>query len=380
MAWQGMSSRSPVEPAAVVEAPTLKEALRLVRSRYGEDARVVRSRSVTRRQPGGLGQQRTVEVLVRADEAPGARRPAVRAAEGERAAPAHLAREISAEVDRLEELVRKIVQRQTGVSGHRRCRDNAAAEALVAAGADAGVVVRWCERCQAETGAGPRDHDALLKYLGRSLPTVRGGLEGLAGLHVFLGPPGAGRSELVLRLAAKLGQLQRQVLVLSLLPRHNGEVRRLQAAAADAGFDAAVLQNTRQLAAAAAHLQAYDVVLLDAPSFATGENPQDAELQRALGRQASCHRHLVFPLDRDLRDSLSVIEAARHWHCDWLALSRIDQTQRRGKLLDLLERLPLPISICGDATWPLGEPRSASGDLLIDLMLGAARRLAVGGD
>jgi len=56
--------RPSARPAAVVEAPTLKDALRQVRQRYGEDARVIRSRTLTRRQPDGLGAQKVVEVLV----------------------------------------------------------------------------------------------------------------------------------------------------------------------------------------------------------------------------------------------------------------------------------------------------------------------------
>ena len=370
-------SRAAANAATVVEAPTLKEALRLVRTRHGDDARVIRSRTVTRRQNGGLGQQKVVEVLVQTMPERGNRRAGTPDA-GTAAAPGFAA-EIAAEVERIEELVRQIAMRQAATGGDSRWRQNPTAEALIAAGADPGVVVRLCERCAAETGALPHDHQALLGYVSRNLPTGRGDWSDLAGLHVFLGAPGAGRSEMVLKAAGQLGARGRQVLVLSLLPRHGGEVRRLQAEAARVGFDAAVIQKPRQLESAAEHVNAYDVVLLDAPGFGSGGGADDESLRRTLIQNPAYHRHLVFPLDRDLRDCQGVFEAARAWNCDWIALSRVDQTSHRGKILDLLDRLPLPISLVGDTAWPEGAPQIASPTLLLEMALGGARRLVARG-
>jgi len=372
------SSTPAPRSAKVVEAPTLKEALRQVRARYGEDARVIRSRSLNRRQPGGLGRERVVEVLVEASERTG--RLPVAGASATAAAPASLTREIAAEVQRVEDLVRQISVQQAGLDARRRpLQDNPVGEALVTAGADPGVVVRLCERFQAETGRDPRDRSALLQYLSRNLPTGRGGWEAMAGMHAFLGFPGSGRTELLLGAAARLAGLGRQVLVLDLLPRHGGQVRRLQAEAARHGYDAAVIQKPKQLAASAEHLARYEVVLLDAPAMGGRPGRAEEALRRDLIQNPSLHRHLVFPLDRDLRDCGGICEEARAWNCDWLALSRVDQTGLRGKIVDLLDRLPLPISLIGDAEWPEGEPRVADSEFLTDLILTAARRRAAVG-
>jgi hypothetical protein len=355
----------------VVEAPTLKEALKQVRARHGEDARVIRSRTLMRRQPGGLGQQKVVEVLVepgagRARSVPGAATATV---------SARLTREIAAEVERIEQLVRQIAVDQAGRPGPRGAAQvNPVAEALVAAGAGPGVVTRLAERCQAETGADPRDRAALLEYVTGSLPTGRGGWADLGGVHVFLGGPGAGRTDLVLASAGCLCEAGRQVLVLSLLPRHGGEIRRLQADAAQHGYDAAVIQKASQFAAAAEHLERYDVVLIDAPALQTGGSAEAEALRREIVGSGSLHRHLVFPLDRDLRDCRGILDAARTWNCDWIALSRVDQCGLRGKILDLVDQLPLPISLLGAADWPNGLPRVASQGALADLVFGAATR------
>jgi flagellar biosynthesis GTPase FlhF len=368
-------NRASASQPTVVEAPTLKEALRLVRARHGADARVIRSRTVTRRQSGGLGQQKLVEVLIETDalgrvttgSAPAVVVPPARRLE--------LTSAIAAEVERIEELVRQIAARQAASGAGQRWHRNPVAEALITAGADPGVVGRLCERFQAETGAAPGDEQAMLVYLARNLPVGSGDWQDLAGMHVFLGPSGCGRTEMILKVAGQLVARGAQVLVLSLLPRHAGEVGRLQAAAARIGCDAAVIEKSRQLGAAAAHLHDYQVVLLDAPAFGSGDGADDG-LRRSLIQDPAYHRHLVYPLDRDPRDSSAIITAARTWNCDWLALSRVDQTVLPGKLLDLLDRLPLPVSLIGDADWPDGNPQLASRTRLAELVCGDARRQA----
>lgn len=374
MDLQNPQHRPSAKPAAVVEAPTLKDALRQVRQRYGEDARVIRSRTLTRRQPDGLGSQKVVEVLVEPDN--GGRGP--RQEQGRPARQPHpwgnLTGEIAAEVERIESLVQQIARDQARGAGMGPAAPrNRLAAALVQAGADPEVVGRLADRCRAETGAPVDDRAALLDYLTGTLPTGRGDWREVGGTHVFLGASGSGRTTLLLAVAARMAADQRQVLVLSLMPRHGGEVRRLQAEAAAHGYDAAVIQNPRQLAKARDHLAGYDVVLIDAPALGEG---LDLGPCRDVIADPAFHRHLVFPIDRDLADADQVLEQARSLHCDWLALTRLDQTERRAKTLNLLDRLPLPVSLLASAQGPGGEPQLATPGLLLDLMLAGRRRRA----
>jgi hypothetical protein len=174
--------------AEVVEAPTLKEALRLVRQRYGDDVRVIRSRSVNRRLRGRLGSERVVEVLV---EPPAHRRgrgphaPAVAEAPG---VGRPLTAEIAAEVERIETLVRQLTTDHHRGGGVRPLAPmSPVAEALVAAGADTEVVARLLDRFAAETGQDPGDRTAVLTYLTQCLPASGGRWEDFGGCHVFVG-------------------------------------------------------------------------------------------------------------------------------------------------------------------------------------------------
>jgi flagellar biosynthesis GTPase FlhF len=364
--------------ARVVEAPTLKEALRLVRQRYGDDARVIRSRTVNRRLRGLLGSERVVEVLVeppavgseRGGHGPNpARAPLTTTPVGGRP----LTAEIAAEVERIETLVRQLT-----TDHHRPARArplpfaSPVAEAMVGAGADPDVVARLLDRFVAETGHDAGDRTAVLTYLTQCLQASGGRWEDFGGCHVFLGPAGAGKTEIVLETAARLQQLGRQVLVLALLPRHGGEVRRLQIEAARLGYDAAILQKPEQLAASEQHLSRYEAVLVDTPAWDVAPFATASGMREHIVRNSAYHRHLVCPLDRDLRDAQLLVAGSREWNCDWTALTRIDQVSRPGKLLDLLEQLPLPVSLLNRGPTADGGVAVADAGQLIDLVLTGA--------
>ncbi len=59
-------------------------------------------------------------------------------------------------------------------------------------------------------------------------------------------------------------------------------------------------------------------------------------------------------------------EAARNWNCDWLALTGLEATRRPGKVLEYVDRIPLPLSLVG---WDGNLEIAASGALL-DFILG----------
>jgi flagellar biosynthesis GTPase FlhF len=177
--------------------------------------------------------------------------------------------------------------------------------------------------------------------------------------------------------AARLQAVRKKPLVLKLLPRHGGEIRRLQMEAAAQGYDAAIMQKQEQLPACLDHLATYDAVLIDTPSLFGEHFSAAGDLQLFLSQNESFHRHLVVPLDLDFQDASEVWEAGRIWNADWIALSRLDRTRRGGKILDLIERLPLPLSLCSAGPWPETRPHIASADLLVDLIVGGEKGSAM---
>lgn len=371
-----MDSRRKPRPSAdgqpiVVSAPTLKEAYRKVKSELGEDAVILSSRNVTLRQSQGLGSERTVEVIAQTGGA--GRRPLAAPADGNGAKPApggglpvDLPAGIGREVQRIEGLVREIArhhedqERQGAVF-----MDNPLAEALLTAGAEPATVERLLTRFTSETGKAANDRVGAITWLTDHLRASNCQWDGFYGCHAFLGRAGCGRTGMIYQAAARLQERGRKTLVLSLMPGHTGEVRRLQAEASRLGFDAAVIQRDTQLVKSEAHLARYDAVLVDMPALDSPLMVPGGTLHGWLANNPSFHRHLVVGLDGDPRDMDDLSAAAKGWQADWMAVSRCDLGRRPGKFLEFSEMIPLPFSLLGHQAG--GEARldiAASGDIL----------------
>ncbi len=153
------------------------------------------------------------------------------------------------------------------------------------------------------------------------------------------------------------------------MPGNNGDIKRLQLEAALKGFDAAVIKKESQLTATEKHLADYDVVLVDMPDLKHELMGDDGLVHAWLSRNTSFHRHLLVPMDKDPRDMSGLNQASRSWNCDWIAITRTDMTSRPAKMLDLLERIPVPVSLIGRNPARTGNLEIAQSDRVLDTML-----------
>lgn len=330
----------------VISAPSLQTAHRRIRERFGDDAVILSTRNVTRRHELGLGQERGVEVVVQPPGTAAGRFTAASARFGlEPQAPDAVPAELLREIERIESLVEQV----SAEYERQRADDDGAADPaagfLIAAGASPVVARRVCSRYAAAAGRGAGDPAQLRTWLATQLRASNCGWEGFYGCHAFLGDSGCGRTDLVLAAAAHLQAQGRRTLVLAVMPSDPGTTHRLQETAAAGGFDAAVVTGARNLAEAEPHFGNYDAVLvelprLDAPAMAVG-----GALHAWLAANVGFHRHLVVGADRDLADQAGLAGVTRDWNCDWVAFTRLDRTRRTGKLLDILETVPLAVSL-----------------------------------
>ncbi len=364
----------PVEPGTVVVTGTsLTDAYARVHEQYGAEAAILESRTAIRRQPGRLGTDTVVEVVVHPGgvDAPPRHEPAP--AMSERA----LFAELTVEIERLESAL--VSLRPAPVSPPSGSEAPATfdplGEALVAGGATSTVVSRMLTRFTSETGCDRSDRPAALAWLEKDIPAVAGTWDDFRGWHAFIGEAGAGRTSLIMATAARLREHGLKTVLLQVLGDKPGEIRRLQIGAAEHGYDAAVIRNDHQLAKVQESLTAYDVVLLDLPELHHESMIAGGSIHRRLAASENIHRHLVVPLDADFEDLDVHAAAARTWTCDWTVLTRVDRSGRPAKILDLHERIPLPTALVGPNT-AQAVVTIATGGGLLDLMLadGAAGR------
>jgi flagellar biosynthesis GTPase FlhF len=355
-----------------VTAPTLTEALQRARELHGDNVCVIDSRTVSVRQEEGLGQRRMVEVRVAPPGADG-RGPSRRPPRRSPAPGSDLADALVHEVERIERLAATLAGGgpQGGDWG-----DYPLARTLLQAGASTAAVERTAASFARLPEAKRRGRDAAVRHLGSRLRASSSEWPQLGGVHVFLGEAGCGRSDLVLGVAARLAVAGQRPLVLSLLPRHGGEIRRLQLEAAAHGYDAAVMHRPDQFARHVDQFGAYGAVLVDTPALLAAPLLAVGELQAFVVGNASFHRHLVLAADADLRERADLWQTARDWSCDWTAVTRLDRTRLPGKLLDICTLLPWPISFTAASPWPGSGPEMARSDLLVRRLLGDTEGLA----
>ncbi len=362
-------------------APNLKEAYRKVRRDFGKDAVILDTRTVKRRHELGLGYEKLIQVTVQEGDAPrmeGLRRPTrevpgsgrgsgIMAPSPSGATPGgDLPEAIIREIERIESLVRALDARLVEAESQSEAADGGPmGEILLAAGSRPRTVERLVQRFVSETGEDAADRSAFLDWLQKHLRAGNCDWEGFYGCHAFLGLSGADRQDLVLQTAARFQELGRKTLVLFLFPENAGQVRQLQTEAARHGFDAAIVKKESLLEQTEKYLSQYDVVLMDLPDLDSGTMQPEGRIHGWLANNSGFHRHLVMGLDGDVDELDPLAEASRHWNCDWLAITRTHRSRRRGKLLDMLESLPLPVSLMTRCQSGRQIPVIAqSGDLL----------------
>ncbi len=242
---------------------------------------------------------------------------------------------------------------------------------LARAGTKLETISRLMERYAAETGAGLEDTNQVLAWLGKQIPAAGCDWDGFFGCHAFLGNSRSDRLGLVLKTCGCFRELGRKTLVMVLFPDNEGEVARLQSAAAEFDFEAAIVRREDQLEVCEAQFDQYDVVLVETPDLEAQAMSYEGVIYRWLAGNEGFHRHLVWPFDGDLDVLDATAESARHWNCDWMALTRTDRVPRRGKLLDILDKLPLGVSLLSAAGDGEDRPVIAVAGDLLDGILGA---------
>lgn len=358
----------------VIAAPSLQTAHRRIRERFGDDAVILSTRTVTRRHELGLGQERGVEVVVQPPGSAASRYNSAAARFGlAPQAPEAIPAELLREIERIESLVEQV----SAEYERRRADDEGpaadpATAMLVAAGASPAIARRVVARHAASAGRGAAGPAQLRAWLATQLRASNCGWEGFYGCHAFLGDSGCGRTDLVLAAAAQLQAQGRRTLVLAVMPADPGTTHRLQEAAAAGGFDAAVVTGARNLAEAEPHFSGYDAVLVELPRLDDPAMAAGGALHAWLAANTGFHRHLVVAADRDLADLGNLAGATRDWNCDWVAFTRLDRTRRAGKLLDVLESVPLAVSLLAADPLHGGRLSVASSAEVADLVAPAA--------
>ena len=203
---------------------------------------------------------------------------------------------------------------------------------LLDAGLDADLVERVAQ------GAGLEDLFQVEPALGRrpgAAPAV----------VAFVGPPGAGKTTTLVKLAARYGlRSRRPAHIISSDVFRIGAADQLRSLAAILGIGCTVVETPRALAQALEEHQAKDFVFIDTPGLGRRDMEDGAGLAEVVAAHPAIDVHLVLPASMQPADLREVVERFRIFRPQKLLFTRIDESNSFSAIVNESVRCALPVS------------------------------------
>ena len=250
--------------------------------------------------------------------------------------------------------------------------------------ADADVTDQLSEALAANGVPGPLAEKLLMASLSFEADDVLVALSGaLAAVYSFapipdqgrsrplmlVGPPGAGKTMGVAKLAARAVMAKRPVDIVTADTVRAGAIEQLAAVARILGVELKTAESTGRLATIARDADPDTLTLIDS----SGVNPYNAADRRELSAMiaaAGAEPILVLPAGGDALDAIDIARIFRDLGCSRMAVTRLDLTHRLGSVLAAADAARLGFAEAGVA------PEIADGMIPFNPVVLARRLIA----
>lgn len=196
----------------------------------------------------------------------------------------------------------------------------------------------------------------------------------------LVGPPGAGKTTTLIKLAARYGLASRkpaQIITTDVF--RIAAADQLRSLASILGIGCDVVETPVALAQALEEHRLKDFVFIDTPGLASGEMEDAAELARLIAAHPEMDTHLVLPASMKPADMARTIERYAIFQPAKLLFTRLDETECYGALISEASRRALPISFLANGQQIPDDIEPATKDRLAELVR-AVHRLYRRGD
>jgi flagellar biosynthesis protein FlhF len=162
---------------------------------------------------------------------------------------------------------------------------------------------------------------------------------------VFIGPPGAGKTTTLIKIAIREGLANRlSVRILSVDPYRVAAHEKLRSFAGIIGVGFTAVNSVQELSGAVEESRIKSVVLIDTPGYSPSEIGQVREIASCLERTPNKQVHLVLPASMK-RDSLArCIRDYAEFKPDYLLFTKLDETDSLGAILSTALEADKPLS------------------------------------
>jgi flagellar biosynthesis protein FlhF len=368
----------------------LPDVMRQIREELGPDAVILHTKQARPRGLLRFSGDAGVEVVAALDPTPEARHAAKTGAEPSpprdrpdrrpaprRATPAPPARSTRRTPQTVEEQIAELRELVVRLGGIRLLTPELVGlwERLVSAGVDeslAHATLSTLPRIDEDGRALGADTliQALEERLVSMVPLAAPRVTDRAPVVAVVGPPGAGKTTTLAKLAARARITGVEVDLASFGDGLLGTASPLEAFATIIGATYVFASSPDDLAPLATDSSRTGTLLIDTPGISLGDQAGRAELETFLRSVAPTEVHLVLPATVKTADALAAIRAFRPLGVTSLVWTRMDETTSHGTVLSVSLEAACPLAWFGTGPDVPGDLEPASGADLVHRVLG----------
>lgn len=161
----------------------------------------------------------------------------------------------------------------------------------------------------------------------------------------FAGPPGAGKTTTLIKIAVRECLAERQpVRILSVDPHRVAAHEKLRSFAAIIGVGFTAINSVPEFLAAMEESRNGSVVLVDTPGYSPNDMDGATEIAACLSRIANKQIHLVLPASMKYADLMRAIRVHAAFEPNYLLFTKLDETASLGAILSAALEAAKPLS------------------------------------
>lgn len=190
-----------------------------------------------------------------------------------------------------------------------------------------------------------------------------------AGAAVLFGPPGAGKTSAIVRLAVSQGLARsRRVVVLAASDFRIGGLERLKYFCNLLDVEFHALNGPEELGRRLDSRRDDEMILIDTPGFGPNDMSHSASLVACLGPRRDVQRHFVLPATLKQADLRSTVNRFELFRANWLLFTRVDEASKLGPIFSEAALSRRPISFVTTGQQVPGDIAPASEFSLLGLI------------
>jgi flagellar biosynthesis protein FlhF len=189
---------------------------------------------------------------------------------------------------------------------------------------------------------------------------------------VFVGPPGAGKTTTLAKIAVKRCLAARlTVRIVSVDAERVGSHERLRTLAGVMGIGFTAANSIPELQDALKESRTKDCLLIDTPGFGNGDSDAARDLALVLNRAAPCDIHLVLPACAKRADLAAFADRFGVFRPGKLLFTRLDETSSLGCVVSEALRLEKPLSFFSTGQSIPDDLQEANAEMLVEKLFAA---------